>query len=161
MYSALLTDRANTTRIYLWGGTFPKMYYQVLFIIIFFSCKSFHFSRRMPDTFPFHARVALLYFVKLDCKQRRSEAVSDPLWLLQVLPRWLAPSSPPDPHLAGGGGTILGVWPCWRTEKTKSGTLRTKEVYRSGLQGESEKGKKAKRSQVPPKIYMDSEWYIF
>lgn len=39
MYSALLTDMANTTRIYLWGGTFPKnvlsgaFYYNFFFLV--------------------------------------------------------------------------------------------------------------------------------
>lgn len=92
--------------MYLQGGIFSKVYYQVLLIIhIFFFWRAFHFVKRMPDTFLLCANTALFHLVKLDGKQGRSEPVSGPPWTLpRALWCWLAALFPCRPPPEGWKG---------------------------------------------------------
>ena len=111
----------------------------------------------MLGTFSVHASMAPFHFINLDRKQRRRCFWSPTD--LTTNPAVLAGSFLPSRHpLTLVGGHISGTLSCWKIKKTRRGSTRTQEVYRSGPQGKSETENEARRSQLPQQIDVESEW---
>lgn len=120
------------------SGIFSKMFYQVFFIIIFF--------------------LEIISFLKKDARHVSSPHQYGPFSLnqagLQTRKKRICIWSPMDLATSAGcllcshaippprqrrGVTILGVRSCWRTEKTRRGSIRKQDIYMASHRARQEK----------------------